>query len=291
AGIYGNGASPDFIAEWAGCSVGQVDNSCKRVMVALLHLHDDAIRPPTEEEKEQAKRYAEAHTCHAWRNGYISVDGTKVPLAFRPGRHGQAFFDKDRNYSFSVQLAVLLHNLLIVDYTIGHVGSVHDSTQFQDSRLSKAREEYLNDNEWIWADSAYPLAFWCATPFRAPPGGELTLEQKRYNYWVSRLKGRFQFLKELQFPLQTEKQHRFMMMWQRCCLILHNLIIRTAEELGLSGGEWSSEVDAEHQDFELGGEDEEEMDIDKNEIHNGHQFRQRLMRDLFRSEVYADREL
>ena len=39
-------------------------------------------------EKEDAKWSGlEAATCVAWRNGYIFVDGTLVPLADKPGYH------------------------------------------------------------------------------------------------------------------------------------------------------------------------------------------------------------
>ncbi|KIJ06397.1 hypothetical protein PAXINDRAFT_37449, partial [Paxillus involutus ATCC 200175] len=43
AGHYGNAATSQDMAEWAGVSVGTVHNYYKRVMVAILHHHDAVI--------------------------------------------------------------------------------------------------------------------------------------------------------------------------------------------------------------------------------------------------------
>lgn len=39
---------------------------------------DKAVRPPTAEEKEEAKQWVEDHSCYAWRNGWLFVDGTPL---------------------------------------------------------------------------------------------------------------------------------------------------------------------------------------------------------------------
>ncbi|KAJ7085305.1 hypothetical protein C8R44DRAFT_594675, partial [Mycena epipterygia] len=96
-------------------------------MVAILSLHDVAIRYPTAEEKELTKEWVEAQTCPEWRDGWMMADGSKFPLFQRPGLHGDAWFDKNKDYSLDGQILALPNNLLIVDYGIGHTGSVHDS--------------------------------------------------------------------------------------------------------------------------------------------------------------------
>lgn len=107
AGHYGNGASPEETAEWAGVAVGTVVNCTNRVMVALLSLHDTAIRYPTPEEKEKKKDYLEEQTCPEWRDGWMMGDGTKFPLFQRPGLHGDAWFDKNKDYSLDGQVHLL----------------------------------------------------------------------------------------------------------------------------------------------------------------------------------------
>ncbi len=203
AGHYGNAASPEAIGHWAGVSPGTVANSTNRVMVALLSLHDDCVRFPTAEEKESAKAWVGAQVCPEWRDGYLMVDGTKLPLFQRPGLHGDAWFDKNRSYSMDCQvrfypfpcycnltchqLVTLPNSLLIVDYGLGHTGSVHDSMAFRTTRIFRQHEQILAPGEWIWSDSAYPAETWCVAPFRKPAGGELSPDQRTYNYHVSKV--------------------------------------------------------------------------------------------------------
>ncbi|KAF8237945.1 hypothetical protein L208DRAFT_1025727, partial [Tricholoma matsutake] len=61
---------------------------------------------------------------------------------------------------------ITLPNLCIVDYVIGHCGSAHDSTTFQDSRTVIECQRLIGPGEWIWADSADPIEAWCVTPYK-----------------------------------------------------------------------------------------------------------------------------
>jgi hypothetical protein len=104
AGHYGNAASPEDTAQWAGLSVGGVEKCTDRVVVALLSLHDDSVHFPDAHEKEAAKNFVEEHTCPEWQNGFLLVDGTKLPLFQRPGLHGDAWYDKSGEYSIDCQV-------------------------------------------------------------------------------------------------------------------------------------------------------------------------------------------
>ncbi|EGO27776.1 hypothetical protein SERLADRAFT_414047 [Serpula lacrymans var. lacrymans S7.9] len=106
------------------------------------------------------------------------------------------------------QVVTLPHNLKIVDYCVGHTGSIHDASAYLDTGLRTQPESFLGPGEWIWADSAYPLSATCVPPFKQPPNGALTRRQRHFNYYLSRvrirsehaiglLKIRFQSLKEL----------------------------------------------------------------------------------------------
>jgi hypothetical protein len=103
-GHYGNASAPEYVAQWAGVSVGSVINSTYRCLVAFLALHDEVVMMPPDEEKERAKEYVEAATCPEWRNGFLLADGTKFPLFQKPGLHGEAWFDKNKNYSIDCQV-------------------------------------------------------------------------------------------------------------------------------------------------------------------------------------------
>jgi hypothetical protein len=106
-GHYGNASSPEDVAQWAGVCVGTVINATNRCLVAFLSLHDEAIMMPPEEEKERAKAYVESMTCPEWRNGFLLADGTKFVLFQKPGLHGEAWFDKNKNYSIDCQVRTL----------------------------------------------------------------------------------------------------------------------------------------------------------------------------------------
>ncbi|KAH9913822.1 uncharacterized protein BXZ73DRAFT_55313, partial [Epithele typhae] len=104
-GHYGNAAGLQAIANWAGCGKGTVDIITRRVMSAILRpsFRLQAIRYPTEEEREEAKTWVEKRSCKAWRDGWCLVDGTLIPLDERPYWFGESYFDRKQNYSLNVQ--------------------------------------------------------------------------------------------------------------------------------------------------------------------------------------------
>ncbi|KAF7322259.1 DDE Tnp4 domain-containing protein [Mycena chlorophos] len=237
-GHFGNAASVESIAQWAGKSAGTVVNATRRVMIAFLSMHDEVVRWPTDAEREQAKQWVEETTCAGWRNGWLFVDGTLVPLADKPGYHGEAYFDRKSNYSLNVQL-INTPNLRIVDYVIDPTGSMHDSTAFRESRTYRERDQLLQRNEWIWADSAYALLDWVITPYKKPANSEtrqpdiqllclfeLTTIQVRIRseHAVGFLKGRFQSLRGLRQQIKNEHDHRRAIEWIRACVIIHTLV-------------------------------------------------------------------
>ena len=109
-GHYGNAATSEDIAEWAGVSVGTVYNCSKRIMIALMQLHDHAFHfdPNTDErdaqEKEKSKMWSQAKTCRGWRGGYLVANGSCFSLFQKPGMHGETFYDKKCNYSINAQV-------------------------------------------------------------------------------------------------------------------------------------------------------------------------------------------
>ncbi|KAG6826089.1 hypothetical protein H0H92_001157, partial [Tricholoma furcatifolium] len=74
--------------------------------MAILHkdFMAEAVRPPTEDEKEAAKEWVENHSCKAWWDGWCLVDGTLVPLYCCPYWYGQSYFDRKHRYSLNVQI-------------------------------------------------------------------------------------------------------------------------------------------------------------------------------------------
>jgi len=110
-GHYGNAVSVESVAQWAGCSAGMVVKATRRIIQAVLTFHDQFVHWPGAEEKEAAKEWVEAASCAAWRDGWVFVDGTLVPLADKPGHHGEAYFDRKHNYSLNVQVCFFFKHI------------------------------------------------------------------------------------------------------------------------------------------------------------------------------------
>ena len=83
-------------------------------MVALMDLHDECVCLPTAEEKESAKAWVGNQVCSEWRDGYLMVDGTKIPLFQHPGLHVDAWFDKNWSYSLDCQVHFYLSHAIAI---------------------------------------------------------------------------------------------------------------------------------------------------------------------------------
>lgn len=115
-GHYGNGASTLKVALHFGVGYGTVHLVTTRVMAACcsVHFRNSALQWPNASRKENAKEWVEERSCPAWRDGWLMVDGTLVPLYQRPEFFGNTWFDRKSNYSMNVQAS--FHILSSVTY-------------------------------------------------------------------------------------------------------------------------------------------------------------------------------
>lgn len=118
-GHYGNAATPKLIGEWAGVSEGLVVDCTRRVLIALLDLHDEAIYWPDDELKERAKAYTESKIgLSEWRGGYLATDGSPSFVFQKPRLHGEVWYDKSGGYSTNMQVSYILQFSLRTIYAI-----------------------------------------------------------------------------------------------------------------------------------------------------------------------------
>jgi hypothetical protein len=59
---------------------------------------------PSEKEKKQAKEYMERAICPEWQNRFLLADEMKFVLFQKPGLHGEAWFNKNKDYSINCQV-------------------------------------------------------------------------------------------------------------------------------------------------------------------------------------------
>lgn len=67
-------------------------------------FRNSTVQWASDEARETAKQWVEDRSCPAWRNGWLMVDGTLVPLFQRPAFFGNTWFDRKSNYSMNVQV-------------------------------------------------------------------------------------------------------------------------------------------------------------------------------------------
>ena len=105
-GRYGNGASLEDIARFAGCSEGAVELYTQRCFRAIEALHDAFVCLPTAAEKEREKCWVDEHLGFkgTWREGWVMYDGTIVPLYAKPAVNGEAYFTHKSNYGLNAQV-------------------------------------------------------------------------------------------------------------------------------------------------------------------------------------------
>jgi hypothetical protein len=113
-GHYGNAASTMKVALWAGVGFGTVPLVTKRVLKALNseRFRRSSVRWPNSAAKATAKAWTEEASCPSWRDGWLMVDGTLVPLFMRPTFFGNTWFDRKSNYSMNIQVCFLFQQLV-----------------------------------------------------------------------------------------------------------------------------------------------------------------------------------
>ncbi|KIK79239.1 hypothetical protein PAXRUDRAFT_161811, partial [Paxillus rubicundulus Ve08.2h10] len=84
-----------------------------------------------------------------------------------------------------LKLVIMPHNLMIVDYALGQLGSVHDAYAFQGMQIAQDHMTLLPPGHWTWVDTVYPTERWCVVPFKKPRGGNINCKQNTYNQYVS----------------------------------------------------------------------------------------------------------
>ncbi|KAF8584918.1 hypothetical protein K439DRAFT_1616396 [Ramaria rubella] len=175
-GHHGNAASMQKVGLWARLGYGTVDKCTQRVMKAVCDegFRRVVMRWPDDIQREEASRWVESQSCAGWRGGF----------------YGNTWYDHKSNYSLNIQL-ISTPNLRIVDYGVGLPGSQHDVTAWKGTRIPQEHEHLLGRDEWVWADTAYPLQTWFQAPYKkyGMPDKDLP-ENTRYNYYVSRVRVR-----------------------------------------------------------------------------------------------------
>ncbi|EIN09279.1 hypothetical protein PUNSTDRAFT_134436 [Punctularia strigosozonata HHB-11173 SS5] len=134
-----------------------------------------------------------------------------------------------------IGLVVSTPDLQIIDYGFGYTGSTHDSTAWEKTCIYKEHSTLLEDNEWVWADSAYPISSWTVAPYKKPErdlkentvfNNHFSMVRIRSEHAIGFLKGRFQSLKSLRVNILDENAHKLATLWVVACVTIHAFAMR-----------------------------------------------------------------
>ncbi|KDQ52058.1 hypothetical protein JAAARDRAFT_91379, partial [Jaapia argillacea MUCL 33604] len=113
------------------------------------------------------------------------------------------------------------------------------STAWEETHLAREHATLLEDGEFIWADSAYPLATWMVSPYKKPerdlPNNEVfnnhvSMVRIRSEHAIGFLKGHFQSLKSLRVNIKDETSHKFATYWVIACIAVHAYAMQCEDE-------------------------------------------------------------
>ncbi len=180
------------------------------------------------------------------------MDGTHLVLENKPSREDYAdFFNRKGDYSINA-LAIVDLDKRIRYLFVGFPGSVHDVRPFDHSSFGRRPMDFLSPGEYVLADGGYKSSDHVIIPCkRIRRQRRLGREEERFGRELSNLrvtvenafglaKARFQSLRCLRARIITDRDVARVVLWIRCCFVLHNFLL---DEEGLAF--WSEEEIAE----------------------------------------------
>jgi hypothetical protein len=186
-----------------------------------------------------------------------ALDGTHIILANAPGKDPEAFFNRKKQYSIQCQAFVDAEGVF-TDFLVGWPGSVHDARVYRSSGFYQNKSDYIVGEDFILADSAYPISPFCITPFkpaRTPSEHNFNFVHSRNRVVVEnafgRLKGRFPSLRNLSI-----KKVSTACKMTACAIILHNFLEMQGDAFTELFSEENSDNDAEVSHYDLQNDEE-----------------------------------
>ncbi|SAM59814.1 uncharacterized protein UBRO_20218 [Ustilago bromivora] len=146
-GHSGNGGGECDAALQCHCSVGSIVAYTSHTVAGLLKLNKKVMQFASEEERQHAAAWMCNTTgVEEWGKGWLVVDGTHFPLAWKPGVHSREHFCYKGFHSINVVLVILPHSLWIVELVVGQPGSIQDSKVWASgSNILKKPRLYLHE--------------------------------------------------------------------------------------------------------------------------------------------------
>jgi hypothetical protein len=277
-GSQGNAASNQNLATHFRIGRGTAESYRKRALTAILSLELQAyIWPDQDERLEISKRI---RMYHYFPNCVGMIDGTLLPLQFKPTEYGENYYSRKKIYA--VQMLVVCDDTTRINYYhCGWPGSVHDNRVWKTCRMGRKPDQYFARNEYLLGDSAFQTGPHIVPAFKSTSGQLMDPNEAAFNKLLSSprvrsehcigvLKGRFAWLKDIRILIASADDARKIVDYVRATVILHNLLIGAPRE-----DEWL--VHDEDHFLELGNDDELNREIGQNGVENETDRRKQLL--------------
>ncbi len=206
-----------------GVSEGTIILYVNRVIKAIRNKKSEFIQWPRNNNRIAVHTGFQA--IGGFQNVIGAIDGTHFILNEAPVQDLTAFFTRKKRYAIQYQGIVDFKGIFI-NYVIGWPGSVHDARVYSNSDFFLNRTEYIEGEDYILGDSAYPISPFLISPFKNPSNHR----QRQFNFIHSkhrvvvehafgRLKARFKALKEV-----SVKDVKTAIKLADCAILLHNFL-------------------------------------------------------------------
>lgn len=216
-----------------GISEGTVILYINRVMKAIRNKKSEFVQWP--KNNNRATVHAGFQAIGGFQNVIGAIDGTHFILNEAPVQDPTAFFTRKKRYAIQCQGIVDFKGIFI-NYIIGWPGSVHDARVYANSDFFLNKAKYIEEDDYVLGDSAYPISPFLITPFKNP----FNHRQCQFNFIYSkhrvvvenafgRLKARFKALKEL-----SVKDVKTAIKLADCAILLHNFLETCGEIWGIT---------------------------------------------------------
>lgn len=122
----------------------------------------------------------------------------------------------------------------------GCTGSAHDARVYSYSPLGRSPALFFNHDQFLFADSAYPVCREIIPAYRKPVNGgivgenavfnkSLSMIRVRVEHCIGILKNRFESLRSIRKVIKSKKDVGRLSVWIRCCCILHNILLQRGD--------------------------------------------------------------
>ncbi|ETO99479.1 hypothetical protein F441_23112 [Phytophthora nicotianae CJ01A1] len=205
----------------------------ERTCSAILRLRDITVTWPGDEEESLITRRIQDK--YGFVNCVGLVDGTLLPLEFKPRTNGEDYFSRKGGYCLNA-LIICDDVARVRDAVVGWHGSVHDSRVWMTSKVCRSPESFFDPKQYILGDSAFQASSIMVPAHKKPPKADLDIHKKYFNtqlakvrikteHCIGLIKTRFQYMRGIRIKITGKRSMKRLLRIVACVFILHNLLI------------------------------------------------------------------